>query len=632
MPAPAYVCDAEGRITAFNERAASLWGRRPRLHDPADRFCGSKTLLAPDGSPLPHRACPTALALASGRACEAAEATIERPDGSRRTVLYYAAPLRNGAAEIVGASAVLIDVTEREQAQRSAHDALKASEANFRGFFDSVAVGAVLVNREGRFINVNDRYCEITGYSREELLTMSPFQLDHPDDREEDLQRVLKAVAEPGGIYHAEKRYIRKDGSVRWVLVAANFLRDERQRPVQTVAVCLDMSERKRAEDALHASDRLKDEFLATLAHELRNPLAPLKSAAELMRCADAREGEWCRDVIDRQVTHMTRLIDDLLDVSRITRDKLELRTTRVELADIISGAIEASRPMLERCEQTLTTELPEEPVHLDGDLIRLTQVFTNLLTNAAKFTDGAGSVRLAAAVGPDWVTVSVEDSGIGIAPDELGRVFDKFYQSPKRGTRFLGGLGVGLSLVHRLVALHGGSVEARSAGIGRGSEFIVRLPLAGTASARKGNSCAAGSREQRPRRGLRILIVDDNVDGADAFGRLLALLGHEIVTEYDGQSALDRAAETPPDIVFIDLGMPGMDGFEVCRRLREQSLDKRPRIVALTGWGRKEDIARTADGGFDAHLVKPVDRDVLRRLLADVARSRSEARAAAGA
>jgi two-component system CheB/CheR fusion protein len=631
VPAPAYACDAEGLIVAYNERAALLWGRRPKLNDAADRYCGCQGLLTSDGAPLERAASPTALALAAGHTIEGSEAVIERPDGALRTVLYYVTPLRNDAGEITGASAVLVDVTARERAQRRAHEALQASEANFRGFFDSAAVGAALVNDEGRFINVNDRYCEITGYGRDELLTMSPFQLDHPDDREEDLQRVRRALSDPAGSYHAEKRYIRKDGGIRWVLVAANFIRDEQQRPVQTVAVCLDMSERKRAEDALHESDRLKDEFLATLAHELRNPLAPLKSAAELMRCADARETEWCRNVIDRQVMHMTRLIDDLLDVSRITRDKLELRTARVELEDVINGAIEASRPMLERCEQTLTTELPEAPVQLEGDHVRLTQVFTNLLTNAAKFTESAGTIRLKAAVDGDGVTVSVTDSGVGIASEELSRVFDKFYQSPKRGTRFLGGLGIGLSLVQRLVELHGGRIEARSAGLGHGSEFVVRLPLARLEVQGQG-SAQAGPVLERPRRGLRILIVDDNVDGADAFGRLLALMGHDTVMEYDGQSAIKREAEIAPHDVFNDLGMPGKDGFEVCRRLREQSLVRRPRTIALTGWGRKEDLARTAEAGFDAHLVKPVDREVLKRLLAEVARLRAAAGAAAGA
>ncbi|HEU4618184.1 MAG TPA: PAS domain S-box protein [Gammaproteobacteria bacterium] len=640
VPAPAYACDLDGRIVAFNEKAAALWGRRPKLNDGAERFSGAETLLAPNGSLLPRESSPMARALSTVRNCEGAEAVIVRPDGTRRTVLYYAVPTHDGCATLTGATALMIDITDREEEQRAARAALENSEANFRGFFESVAVGAALVNKEGRFVSVNDRYCEITGYSRDELVTMSPFQLDHPDDKDRDLECVLTALADPSAIYQTEKRYVRKDGMVRWVHVAANFLRDQMQRPIQTVAVCLDISERKRAEQALHEADRLKDEFLATLAHELRNPLAPLKSAAELLRSADARESDWCRTVIDRQVTHLTRLIDDLLDVSRITRDKLELRKERVELEDIVTGAIEASRPTLDRCEQTLTTRLPEEPVSLHGDVVRLTQVLTNLLTNAAKFTDAPGSIELVARVDGGDVVIGVVDEGVGIASDELSRVFDKFYQSPRRGKRFLGGLGIGLSLVQRLVELHGGSVEARSAGLGHGSEFIVRLPLApgvsealpakAPADAQAPASEAPAAEQRRAPRGVRVMIVDDNVDGADALGRLLAVMGHETVTEYDGQSALRRAAEFPADIILLDLGMPGMDGFEVCRRLRDQFPRERPRIVALTGWGRKEDLARTAEAGFDAHLVKPVGRKVLESLLAPGPRSGAGAGAAA--
>jgi len=617
LPVPAYACDAAGRITCVNELAVSLWGRRPRLNDPSERFSGAEVLLAPDGSRLDVERFPTALALAERRTYEGCETVLVRPDQSRRTVLCYATPSFDAYGTLLGATTVLIDVTDREERQREALRALRESEVNFRGFFDSVAVGALQVNAAGRIVGVNDRYCEITGYSREELLEMSPFDLDHPDDREEDAERVQKALSDPAGLYHAEKRYIRKDGTVRWVHVAANIIRDELQRPVQTAAVVLDISERKRAEEALQHADRMKDEFLATLAHELRNPLAPLTSAAELLRAAGNGDGDWCRKVIDRQIRHLTRLIDDLLDVSRITRDKLELRKERIELSDVIQGALEASLPMLERCEQTVATSLPTEPVYIDGDLVRMTQVFTNLLTNAAKFTEHPGVVRITARRDAESVFVSVEDSGVGIASEDLPRIFDKFYQSPQRGERFLGGLGIGLSLVRRLVDLHGGDVEARSDGLGTGSEFIVRLPLARSEPRGTAPDAATELSLGRPR---RILIVDDNVDAADALGRLLSVMGQQTVTAYDGPSALKRAAVLDPDVVLLDLGMPGMDGFEVCRALRERGGAKRPRIVALTGWGRKQDLARTKAAGFDAHLVKPVDRARLSQLLADVA------------
>jgi signal transduction histidine kinase len=254
------------------------------------------------------------------------------------------------------------------------------------------------------------------------------------------------------------------------------MLRDEHARVTRSAAIVLDISERKRAEEALQEADRAKDEFLATLAHELRNPLAPLKNAVELLHNPSA-EPAWCRDVIERQVAHLTRLIDDLLDVSRIARDKLELRRTAVEISELIRSAVDASRPTVQSYGQRLVVDLPPESVYVDGDFVRLTQVLTNLLTNAAKFTEGAGTVRLSVASADGEVAISIADTGIGLDAADLTRVFDKFYQSPRRGDKFHGGLGIGLALVRRLVELHGGRVEVFSEGPGRGSEFVVRLP-----------------------------------------------------------------------------------------------------------------------------------------------------------
>jgi len=382
----------------------------------------------------------------------------------------------------------------------------------------------------------------------------------------------------------------------------------------QSAGLAFDISERKFGEQALQEADRAKDEFLATLAHELRNPLAPLKNAAELLRSPFA-EPAWCRDMIDRQVNHLSRLIDDLLDVSRIARDKLELRKAVIEIGDVIRSAVEASRPLIESCGQTLVVAPLPESVYVDGDLVRLTQVLTNLLTNAAKFSQGAGAIRLSARHDGGMVAISVADSGIGITQDEITRVFDRFYQSRRRSARFLGGLGIGLSLVRRLVELHGGTVEALSEGPGRGSEFVVRLPIeAGHVADSTGASDGPFERSTGTRR--RVLIVDDNIDGANSLGSLLAFLGHDTAMEYDGQGALDRAVAFDADVVLLDLGMPGLDGFEICRRLRASDLPHRPRIVAMTGWGREEDRARTAAAGFDAHLVKPVDVATLTRLL----------------
>jgi PAS domain S-box-containing protein len=622
LPIAAYSCDIAGRITYYNERAGELWGRRPALNDATERYCGSVSLFTVDGTPVPHEQCWTAVALQSGIRCDGREVVVARPDGSRRNVLFYVSPLHDDAGILIGAATVLVDITDQRQRrkreaseEKAAKAALQASEANFRGFFESVGVGAVQVGTDGRFMRVNDRYCQITGYSREELLGgMGPLDLDHPDDRAVDQDRVTRFVSGVDAFYHAEKRYLRKDGSVAWVRVAANLLRSENSESIHSAAIVEDISERKLAEQALHDADRLKDEFIATLAHELRNPLAPMQTAVELLRHQDAEQTQWCHGVIERQVKHLTQLVADLLDISRITSNKLEVHKESVELADVMQAAMESTRPIFERCDQQLIVAMPAKRLYLDGDLVRLAQVFANLLSNAAKFTEGPGIVRLTAeAAGPE-IRVSVTDTGVGMSEDELVRVFDKFFQGSRRPERSFGGLGLGLSLVRQLVELHGGSIEARSAGVDRGSEFIVRLP-ARTGSAPASTTIAAATSD--PIAARRVLIVDDNRDGADAIARLLRIMGHDVATEYEGSVALERAKNIEPDVVLLDLGMPGVDGFQVCQHLCAHAWSRqRPRIVALTGWGRAPDLARTKSAGFDAHLVKPVDSESLEKLL----------------
>ena len=502
-----------------------------------------------------------------------------------------------------------VDVTE----EKAAKIALQASEANFRGFFDSVAIGAVQVDKSGRYMRVNDRYCEITGYSREELLQMGPLDVDHPDDRAADQERVTRFVTGVDPFYRAEKRYIRKDGRVTWVRVAANLLRNENPESFHSAAIVEDISERKLAEQALQNADRIKDEFIATLAHELRNPLAPIQTAIDVLRLQDANQTGWCHGVLERQVKHLTQLVADLLDISRITSNKLEVHRQPIELSDVIQAAVESTRPILERCDQQLVISMPSRQLHLDGDLVRLAQVFSNLLSNAAKFTEGAGTVRLTAEAEGSEIKVTVADTGIGMSEEELVRAFDKFYQGSRRPERSYGGLGVGLSLVRQLVELHGGTIEARSVGVDRGSEFVVRLPTR-TAAASVPSSSQAGF--TRSITAQRVLVVDDNRDGAETIARLLSVMGHEVAVAHDGLTALERATHFEPGVVLLDLGMPGMDGFQVCERLRAYTWKQRPRIVAVTGWGRDGDMARTKKAGFDAHLVKPVDAAELVKLL----------------
>jgi signal transduction histidine kinase/ActR/RegA family two-component response regulator len=384
-----------------------------------------------------------------------------------------------------------------------------------------------------------------------------------------------------------------------------------------------------RAKQALQEADKRKDEFLAMLAHELRNPLAPVRNSLQILRLTTQDPTvERVRAVMERQVGHLIRLVDDLMEVSRITRGKIELRRERMDLARAIRSAIETSQPVMDAQGHVLELELPDEPLPLDADPVRLAQVFSNLLNNAAKYSDEAGRILLRARREAGEVVVTVRDEGIGIAPEMLPHVFELFTQLDSTHRRSQGGLGIGLTLVRSLVRMHGGSVVARSQGIGAGSEFEVRLPLA------TGAAMAASTPDALPmaRVSMRVLVVDDNRDAADSLGVLLDHLGYEVEVAHDGATAL-RCVETfRPALVLLDIGMPEMDGFEVARRLRLQSRWQDLVLVALTGWGQEEDRQRTQAAGFDHHLVKPTDLDTLQRLLADIAGRGAPAPPAAGA
>lgn len=374
---------------------------------------------------------------------------------------------------------------------------------------------------------------------------------------------------------------------------------------------------------ALREADRRKDEFLATLAHELRNPLAPLKNALELMKAADGdrEQIDQARSAMERQVGQMVRLVDDLLDVSRISRDKLVLRSERVELAEVLRHALETCRPLVESAGHELSVTLPSEPIYLDADAARLAQVFGNLLNNACKYTEPRGHISLSVErCGPD-VFVAIKDTGVGIPPEMLAAVFDLFTQVDRSLERAAGGLGIGLSLVKRLVEMHGGRVSARSEGHGRGSEFVVSLPVA---TERQETQPVAPSAEAVSPAKRRILVVDDNRDGADTLCKLLRLLGNDAQTAYDGLEAVERAAAWKPEAILLDIGLPKMNGHEVCRAVREQPGGKEVFIIALTGWGQEDDRRKSTEAGFDLHLVKPVDRRSLMEALASASPAES--------
>jgi PAS domain S-box-containing protein len=370
----------------------------------------------------------------------------------------------------------------------------------------------------------------------------------------------------------------------------------------------------EQSREALKEADRRKDEFLATLAHELRTPLAPIHNALEILRLSRGDVAHDVYEMMGRQVNHMVRLVDDLMEVSRITRGKIDLRRQRVELADIVGSAVETVRPLIDAGGHVLTVDLGGEPLELDADPVRLAQVFGNLLNNAAKYTPNGGQITLRAEQRGPHVVVSVRDNGTGIRSDVLAHVFEPFVQGERSYTRSQGGLGIGLTLARSIVVLHGGTIEARSPGLGQGSEFLVRLPLLPPVA---DSPAVASSRPATRIAGRRILVVDDNVDAAESLGALLRCLGADVVTVHDGPAALEALRTEEPCAAVLDIGMPGMDGYEVARRVRAGPRGDHIQLIALTGWGNDEDRRRSREAGIDHHLVKPVDLNVLESLLA---------------
>jgi CheY-like chemotaxis protein/nitrogen-specific signal transduction histidine kinase len=372
---------------------------------------------------------------------------------------------------------------------------------------------------------------------------------------------------------------------------------------------------RMRSEEALRDADRRKDEFLATLAHELRNPLAPLRASVQVLRTApyDPSRVEATCAVMDRQVGQMVRLIDDLLDVSRITHGQFALKRESIALATVVAGAVETVQPVMDDAEQTLAVTLPAEPVYLDGDAVRLAQALGNLLGNASKYSPRGARITIDARSEEGSVVIRVRDPGMGIAADMLPHVFDLFTRAQGTHVDATGGLGIGLSLVKRLVEMHGGTVRAASDGPGRGSELTIRLPVIAAAEA----VAPTARRDGRvPDMSRRILVVDDNRDAAESLETLLTLWGHEVAVAHDGVEAVETAAAFRPDVVLLDIGLPRMNGYDACRALRAQPGGKDAVVVALTGWGQEQDRRKSAEAGFDAHLVKPVDDGVLREVI----------------
>ena len=437
-----------------------------------------------------------------------------------------------------------------------------------------------------------------------------------PEDGERARVAMDRALAERTD-YSAEYRVNRPDGRQIWVAASGRGTYADDGTVLGMTGVMLDITEKKLEEEALREADLRKDEFLATLAHELRNPLAPLRSSLEILRLdgvsPEAREA--ARQVMLRQVNQMVALIDDLIDISRISTGRIDLHLEPVTLAEVVGSALEISRPLIEARGHAFSLELPGSPIHINADRTRAAQILSNLLNNAAKYSGQAGRISLSAALEGDSVVVTVRDSGIGIAPEMLSRVFEMFVQVDNRLERAEGGLGVGLTLARRLAELHGGTLKARSAGLGQGSEFMLRLKtIQGPRDGARPAAPAACALQPGRR---RVLVVDDNVDHADSMATLLRLEGNEVHTAYDGLQAIDAVAAVRPEVVLLDIGMPGLNGYETARRIRARG-GAGIKLIAISGWGQARDRQLSEKAGFDHHLVKPVEPAELRRLMAD--------------
>jgi PAS domain S-box-containing protein len=500
---------------------------------------------------------------------------------------------------------------ERRVRDRTAE--LEATTARLSTILQNVSAVIYLLDAGGRFVHVNRRFEELFGMRSEDVRGRSVAGV-FPPEMAATAEPSHRRVLEERTPHACEEAVVHADGAHVYSSIRAPLL-DANGHPQGLVSVSTDITERKRFEETLKDADRRKDEFLAMLSHELRNPLAPIRNAVTVLSLLGTSDPRFvqARDIIDRQVEHMTRLVDDLLDVSRLTQGKITLKKEMLDLAEVIQAAVDASRPFIEQHAHSLSVHVFDTPCRLEGDGARLVQVVANLLTNAAKFTPRGGHISVATEPGRTGVAIRVSDTGVGLAKAAQARIFELFSQEESTLARSQGGLGIGLTLVKKLVEMHGGQVQVESAGPGRGSAFTVTLPAPPAAvvpgEVREPDVATPTSR-------LRLLVVEDNVDAAGSFRVLLELAGHEVEVAHHGLAALRLVDEFKPDVAFVDIGLPELDGFQVAQRIR-QAHPTRPLLVALSGYGREEDKQQGAAAGFDHHLTKPVDFDTVLAYLA---------------
>jgi PAS domain S-box-containing protein len=550
-------------------------------------------------------------------------------DGSHAHVEVSISLLRDAAGKPSGQLYVIRNIDERIEAERSlaaTTAALARRERQFSTLVENSPFIFARLDRAYRHVYVSPIVTRYTGREASEYLGRTNAELGVPAELCEQWAQALDHVFESGAPGRVKYGFMAVEGGHRVFDARLIPEFDDAGQVESVLSIAVDVTEQERINAALQESqarlqeaDARKDEFLATLAHELRNPLAPIRNALEIMQLSDvpARHAE-ARKIVQRQLAQLVHLVDDLLDVSRISRGKLELRLELADMAGVIQAAIETSRPLIEAGRHELTTQLPlPRSLMVEADVTRLCQVVANLLNNAAKYTPEGGRIEVVAQRQGDSAVVTVRDTGVGIAPDMLPRVFDLFTQVERESVRAQGGLGIGLALVRQLVGMHGGKVEAHSDGPGKGSEFVLQLPL--TNRAAEASEGSAATKWRAGPAGTRVLVVDDNIDSAVTLATLLEILGYQTATAHDGGEAVRQAESFAPHVAVLDLGLPVMSGYDAARRIRSSAWGQDMLLVALSGWGQAVDRRKSAEAGFDHHFVKPVDLDALTQVLATV-------------
>ena len=616
--------DTGGCITYINGVGESLtgWSQQDALGQPLERVFH----IVNEVTRLPVEN-PATRALREGVVLGLANHTILiKKDGTECPIDDSAAPIRNEEGLVSGCVLIFRDVTaqrliEREKANQLLTARLLASIVESS---NDAIIGKSL---DGVIQSWNAAAERLFGYTAEQAVGQH-ISLVIPPERLAEEDRIIADLREGKRIEHYETERVRSDGQHIVVSLTISPIKDESGNVIGASKIARDVTQRKQLENNLRRlaadlsdADRRKNEFLATLAHELRNPLAPMSNMLEVVKRAngDSRIIKTAHETLERQLGQMIRLVDDLLDLNRVTHDRLELRRSEVELSSVIQQAVEVARPLVDSAGHHLTVDLPDEPIYLSADRARLAQLFGNLLNNSCKYTRPNGTISLSAKRVGDEVVVTVKDNGAGIPPDKLDSIFDMFMQVDRTSAHSQDGLGIGLTLVKRLTEMHGGSIEARSAGEGQGSEFIVRLPVLNRPAIKEGLGPDMES-DLQPQR--RILIVDDNRDSAESLAMLMEITGNKAYMAHDGVEAIEAAEKYRPEVMLLDIGLPKLDGYEVCRRVREQPWGKDIMVIALTGWGQEDDRRKSEEAGFNGHLVKPVDYDKLLDLLGSLSES----------